>query len=96
MELVGKMPPTNEMILAIFQIPITFIKETALYDIIAPTMINFQKEIGILDEQLKLNVFCHCFGTRLSLIPGNMNSHILLLLSSFLVSSPFLFQIQKL
>ncbi|KAL9692369.1 hypothetical protein quinque_000241 [Culex quinquefasciatus] len=70
LQLVGKMRPTSEEFLEIFQIDVTFVKEAAVYSQIVPAMLSLQKELAFPEEEL-IDVFCRCYSTRISLDPNN-------------------------
>lgn len=69
LELVAKRPPNNKQLLAIFQTSRTFIKENSIYTIVAPCVAEFEREVGLIEDKQRLNVFCECFGARISIKP---------------------------
>lgn len=71
LSLVAKRPPKNEQLLSIFQTSRTFIKENCFYTVIVPCIQEFEQDVGILDGD-KLNVFCECYGARISLSPESL------------------------
>lgn len=46
---VAKLPPPNEWIKKMFNIPVTFKREIAMYNVIVPTLRQFQEERGLLN-----------------------------------------------
>lgn len=68
--LVAKKPPKNEQLLAIFQTSRTFIKENCTYTEIVPCVRAFEAEVGLCESKW-LDVFCECFGARISLSPNS-------------------------
>lgn len=68
LELVAKMLPTNPDFYNMFQVDKTFVKESCIYTIVAPKLRSFQLDKNIPENQL-LDVFCECYGARLSLDP---------------------------
>lgn len=65
LELVAKKPPKNLQLAAIFQTARTFIKENCFYTQIVPCLSDFENEVGLCEEK-KLELFCECFGARIS------------------------------
>uniref|UniRef100_A0A1B0GJS4 CHK kinase-like domain-containing protein n=1 Tax=Lutzomyia longipalpis TaxID=7200 RepID=A0A1B0GJS4_LUTLO len=68
LQLVAKMCPTNQMLLEIFQVNITFTKEMAIYMVSVPEFLRLQADEGCPDDE-KLDVFIECYGSRTSLSP---------------------------
>lgn len=71
LNLVAKRPPKNEQLLSIFQTSRTFIKENCFYTVIVPCIQEFEQDVGVRDAE-KLNVFCECYGARISLSPESL------------------------
>lgn len=68
LELVAKMVPSNPDFYKMFQVEETFVKESSIYTIVAPTLRAFQREKGVPEDQL-LDSFVDCWGSRTSLDP---------------------------
>uniref|UniRef100_A0A336LYH8 CSON005181 protein n=1 Tax=Culicoides sonorensis TaxID=179676 RepID=A0A336LYH8_CULSO len=66
LNLVAKRPPKNEQLLSIFQTSRTFIKENCFYTVIIPKIYDFEREVGVPEDE-KLKIFCDCYGARISL-----------------------------
>lgn len=69
MELVAKMCPTNQTLFDIFQIDITFVKESCIYTIVAPELMKLQLEKQVPENEI-LDTFIQCYGARSSLNPS--------------------------
>ncbi|XP_049536424.1 uncharacterized protein LOC125951543 [Anopheles darlingi] len=70
LHLVAKMRPSSEEFLEIFQIDTTFVKEAAVYLKIVPTLLELQREQGFGGDGELIDVFCRCYGARVSLDPS--------------------------
>ncbi|XP_062552063.1 uncharacterized protein LOC134217332 [Armigeres subalbatus] len=70
LHLVAKMRPSSEEFIVMFQLDITFVKEAALYLNIVPAMIKLQQDVNFPEDEI-IDVFCRCYGTRISLKPGS-------------------------
>ncbi|XP_035792721.1 uncharacterized protein LOC118466930 isoform X2 [Anopheles albimanus] len=70
LHLVAKMRPSSEEFLEIFQIDTTFVKEAAVYLKIVPTLLELQREQGFGGDGQLIDVFCRCYGARVSLDPS--------------------------
>uniref|UniRef100_A0A1L8DNF4 Putative juvenile hormone-inducible protein n=1 Tax=Nyssomyia neivai TaxID=330878 RepID=A0A1L8DNF4_9DIPT len=68
LQLVAKMCPTNQMLLEIFQVDITFTKEMAIYMMSVPAFLALQEDQKCPESE-KLDVFIKCYGSRTSLAP---------------------------
>lgn len=66
LDLVAKMAPRNPIFFAVFQIPVTFPKESAMYTVIAEEYKRHQVERSV-PELLRSDPFCQCFGSRRNL-----------------------------
>lgn len=64
--LVAKRPPKNEQLLSIFQTSRTFIKENCFYTVIVPCIKKFEQDVGLQHHE-NMNIFCECYGARISL-----------------------------
>ena len=64
----AKMRPANEEFINLFQVDVTFVKESGIYMSVAPALLNLQREQGILEDDL-LSTFCKCYASRFSLDP---------------------------
>lgn len=68
-ELVAKMCPTNQTLFDIFQIDITFVKETCIYTMVAPELRKLQLDKQVPRDKM-LDTFIKCYGARTSLNPA--------------------------
>uniref|UniRef100_A0A1B0D3I1 CHK kinase-like domain-containing protein n=1 Tax=Phlebotomus papatasi TaxID=29031 RepID=A0A1B0D3I1_PHLPP len=68
LQLVGKMCPTNKMLLDIFQVDITFTKEMTIYMVSVPEFLRLQEEENCPEDE-RLDMFIECYGSRTSLDP---------------------------
>lgn len=66
LELVGKIPPTNEIYWRLFEPERSCPAENSIYLSVAPTLEKFQIENNV-PESKRLDVFTKCYGARLSL-----------------------------
>uniref|UniRef100_A0A6P7FUK7 Uncharacterized protein LOC114334184 n=1 Tax=Diabrotica virgifera virgifera TaxID=50390 RepID=A0A6P7FUK7_DIAVI len=62
---VAKMLPDSEIFREIFHVQITFTNEMAFYDVIVPTLQEFQRDLGI---KKVIECFPKCFATRKNLL----------------------------
>lgn len=66
LQLIAKMCPTSTELCEAFQVDKTFVKEAAMYTVVAPLLRTFQEEHGIPEDQ-RVDSFIECFGARKSL-----------------------------
>lgn len=70
-DLVAKMAPRDPMFFQMFQIPVTFCKESAIYTEVASELERHQDERKV-PESLRLDAICACWGSRTNLTgPSN-------------------------
>lgn len=68
LSMVVKMIPESELFQALFNVQVTFKLETAFYEIIVPTLQNFQRERGVTDV---IDFFPKFYGARINLDDGD-------------------------
>ncbi|XP_055376447.1 uncharacterized protein LOC129608768 [Condylostylus longicornis] len=68
LELVVKMPPTNELYWKIFEPQRTCLTENLVYNVLIPILKQIQLDAKITNNDDLLNVFPKCYGTRISLL----------------------------
>lgn len=66
LHLVAKLLPANEMLRIAFNVSVTFKKEVFAYLESIPTLIAFQREYHVPENQI-LDIFPKCYGARISL-----------------------------
>lgn len=72
----AKTAVTNPYLVDIFQPALTFVKEAHFYSDIIPAFEDFECACNVPESE-KIDAFIKCFGSRISLIPGErlMNIH---------------------
>lgn len=65
-ELVAKMAPSNPAFFQMFQVPLSFPKESSMYTSVAEAIRQHQVQHQVAPEK-RLNTFCKCLGTRKNL-----------------------------
>lgn len=84
LSIVAKMIPTDEFFQQLFNIKLTFRLESAFYEIIVPTLQNFQRECGV---QNVIDFFPQFYGARMNLVGGDdVDCNAVLLLENLKVS----------
>lgn len=63
LELVAKNLPKDPLLLSLFQVDKTFVKEAGIYTVVVPLLKQFQEDKAI-PENLRLNTFISCLGAR--------------------------------
>uniref|UniRef100_V5G064 CHK kinase-like domain-containing protein n=1 Tax=Anoplophora glabripennis TaxID=217634 RepID=V5G064_ANOGL len=78
---VAKMIPEQEFVRKIFNIQVTFKNEVAMYNVIAPTLRDFQRENGVNEV---IDCFPELYGARLNLGEqnGNVDENAVLILEN--------------
>lgn len=70
LQLVAKMLPRNPYFYKMFQVDVTFVKESSMYAIVAPTLKAFQHEKGVPKEHV-IDYFVEYWGSRQCLDPAS-------------------------
>lgn len=71
MHLVTKTAVTNPYLVSIFQPSVTFVKEIRFYSDIIPAIEAFEQISNVMESEC-VDAFIRCFGSRISLNPGNL------------------------
>lgn len=66
MDLVAKMTPRNPMFFQVFQVPLSFPKETSMYTKVSVAINDHQRKHKVPID-LQLDSFCKCYGVRRNL-----------------------------
>lgn len=66
LEMVAKMVPENPVFFQMFQVQLSFPKESSMYTTVADTLAKHQDEYQV-PADLRMNAFCKSFGTRRNL-----------------------------
>lgn len=64
LHVVAKLPPPNDWLKKMFNIPVTFKREIAMYNVVIPTLKTFQLEQGLLEA---FDGFPASYAARISL-----------------------------